>query len=245
MSFWFQSGPDGTGSKPSGARRAVGVLLVAGVAMACLAAAWAVATLAGGGCRAAGPEARFLLISVVETDSEVLQTAVVPGLAASPAIRLDPEARVLSVARPDLLPRGRYRALAYLLVEDLSVPLQETLAAVRRLPWRFDPGGPVDLRGQVDPSGRLARGPLVLTALDQDGAATFDHLGRRFTLRPGESYGHLWVEDGGAVRDLEPGDEWRQAVEEALAGRARVSRLMVTNHGWWSASEVQVLQSPR
>ncbi len=215
----------------------MGVLLIAGV---CLAAAWGVAALAGGGCGAVRPDSRFLLISVTETDSGVLRTAVVPGLAPALAVALDPEGRRLSVARPDMAPRGRYRALVRLLIEDLSVPLDEALLPVRRLPWRYDVGRPIGGAERIDPSGRLARGPLALVSVDEGGAATFEHLGRRFTLRPGESYGHLWVEVGGAVRDLEPGEEWRLAVDETLAGRARATRLMVTNHGWWLRSELQV-----
>ncbi|MHB8947233.1 MAG: hypothetical protein ACYC6I_11950 [Bacillota bacterium] len=210
------------------------------IALLCLLAAWGVAALAGGGCGAVRPDARFLLISVTETDSGILRTAVVPGLAPAPTMAFDPERRELSVAHPDLAPRGRYRALVRLLVEDLSLPLDEALLPVRRLPWRYDLSRLVSGMERIDPSGRLARGSLVLVSLGEDAAATFEHLGRRFTLRPGESYGRLWVEVGGVVRDLEPGEEWRLAVEETLAGRARASRLMVTNHGWWLRSELQV-----
>ncbi len=249
MSFWFPYGPNGEGDPRSAAvRRTLAVVAVVIVAAVCLAAAWAVAALSeGAGCRAGRPDsARFLLLTITETDNRVLQAAIVPGLAPGPEVTIDADRRRLVVARRGLVPRGRYRALVRYLAEDFDVPLGEGLLAVRRLPWRFDLGRSLGLSrrlgdlGSIDPSKRLVSGPLALLSIEAAGAAVIEHLGNQLTLRPGESYARLWVNDGGTVRVIEPGDEWRRVMEEALAGRVPVSRLIVANHGWWTQGEMVV-----
>jgi len=271
LGFWFPRvrgaeggrGAEGSrgaegGGRRAGWRRALAVLLLAAL---CVAAAWVLARLEGVGCRGSSGPSSFLLLAVTETNSGILRSALVPELAPKRQVELVPGGRRLSVAQRSLVPRGRYRALVVHLIEDFDVPVDERLAAVRRLPWRVELGSavagsavsgsavaglnPVPGRTtSLDPSKELARGPLTIAAIDESGVVSLEHLGRRATLRPGETYARLWVDAGGEVAVLDPGDAWRKAVDDALLGRASVTRLLVENLGWWTRDEVSIGAEP-
>ena len=96
-----------------------------------------------------------------------------------------------------------------------------------------------DLSGNVieliDNSARVVRGDLFIEGTARSGVVRFRYGGERFSLAPGESWAEiLALEDGRLVTVDEA--SWESSIQEYLASGVPVTRVAVSNRGFWPKS---------
>jgi hypothetical protein len=185
----------------------------------------------------------FVFVTVEESSSQAL-SALPLGWERLTGIFVDCEEKHLELQRKPWLwgvSLGTYYS-AY----SQGIEYEESLDFSRTGKAVVPLGRPVfvagrDLSGNVieliDNSARVVRGDLFIEGTARSGVVRFRYGGERFSLAPGESWAEiLALEDGRLVTVDEA--SWESSIQEYLASGVPVTRVAVSNRGFWPKSSV-------
>ncbi|MGI6662516.1 MAG: hypothetical protein ACOX4B_03430 [Bacillota bacterium] len=180
----------------------------------------------------------FVFVTIEESSSQAL-AALPLGWERLTGIFVDCENRCLELKEK---PRLWGVSLgAYYSASSQGIEFEESMDFSRTGKAAIPLRRPVSLAGRdlsgnvielIDNSARVVRGNLVIEGTGRSGIVRFRYGGERFSLAPGESWAEiLALVDGTPVRVDE--GSWENAVQEYLASGVPVTRVAVSNRGFW------------
>jgi len=185
----------------------------------------------------------FVFVTVEESSSQAL-AALPLGFERLSDTFVDCEERILELPKKPFL--WGVSLGTYYSASSQGIEFEEWVKFSRTGKLTVPVGRPVDVKGRdlsgeavplVDNPARIVRGELVVERTERSGAIRFRYGDKRVTLRPGESWAEILALVDGVLVEI-GADTWESALEEYLASGVPVTRVAVSNRGFWPKTGV-------